>query len=377
MSRRKTEKISSHPGIFRVLVLSPTTGKWGEPKRGAKFRATRYIVNDRGAKEKVAKYFDTFPEAKAFRYGPNPSPTPRAVQTQTAAPHAHGMTFRELAGIWERDWLPNKDISTAARYRKYLKCYECLMDMPVEQIGPLQIDRWIGAMKSPENLARGHTTRCTFEHEFTVLKIIFNFYTSRINRSFRSPFIADHKKMLKVREKPLVKKDLTVDHVSRFLAALKEICGERDCEAIYYLGLMQYAIYSRVQEAAALYYEDFDFERNKLMVRRKVQWLRCRGYPDRIVDGAKTNGGKQIELPELAKRTFREWVMKSGIRSGLLFRDGDTFLKLQADRTPLHASSQACRAALYGNPHLEARGALRALRYVQRPPGNPAGGRTA
>jgi len=43
---------------------------------------------------------------------------------------------------------------------------------------------------------------------------------------------------------------------------------------------MQYAIYGRVQEAAALYVEDFDLVNNRLEIKRKVQWLRFIGYED-------------------------------------------------------------------------------------------------
>ena len=115
--------------------------------------------------------------------------------------------------------------------------------------------------------------------------------------------------MLKVKAKMKVSKDLTVEEFKKFMSSLREVCTEFDCEVIYYLATMQYAIYSRVQEAAALHYEDFDFKRNKITVNKKVQWLRAKGFEDRIVDGTKTNGGKEIPMPDLAGKVFREWTL--------------------------------------------------------------------
>ena len=61
--------------------------------------------------------------------------------------------------------------------------------------------------------------------------------------------------MLKVREKMKVVKDLSVDEFKRFMDALAGVCAEYDCEVIFYLATMQYALYCRVQEAAAIYVE--------------------------------------------------------------------------------------------------------------------------
>jgi integrase len=113
-----------------------------------------------------------------------------------------------------------------------------------------------------------------------------------------------------------------------FLAAYKDALIEHiqkrpntRWEVVYYIALMQYAIYGRIQDAAALYYEDFDFERGKILVRRKVQWARVRGRETQIVKGSKANRGKEVPINDFAAKIFREWIMKSGVRSGLLFHD--------------------------------------------------------
>ncbi len=47
--------------------------------------------------------------------------------------------------------------------------------------------------------------------------------------------------------------------------------------------------------------------------------MRKAGCEDRVVDGAKANSGKVIDMPQYAAALFREWTVKAGIRSGLLF----------------------------------------------------------
>lgn len=231
-----------------------------------------------------------------------------------------GMLFRDLVQLWRDVWLPNKDMSTQIRYASYLKHFDFFMSMPVESIEPQTIDRWIAHIKSPEYLAKGHSTRCKYKHEFSVLRGVLDFYVSRCNRNYRLPFIKVHRPMLKVREKMKVGKDLTVEEFRTFRDALREVCIEFDCEVIYYMALMQYALYCRIQEAAAIHVEDFDLERDRVIVKRKVQWLRARGHVDQIVDGSKANGGKEFNgIPALARKVLNEWMMKSGVRSGLLF----------------------------------------------------------
>jgi integrase len=106
---------------------------------------------------------------------------------------------------------------------------------------------------------------------------------------------------------------------------------------------MQYALYARIQSAAALHDEDFDIANDRLEMKRKVQWLRKKGYPDRIVDGTKTDGGKVFSpIPQLAVTVFKEWKLRSGVRSGLLFQiDG----KVISYRTIQHLYDRALKAA--------------------------------
>lgn len=315
MKNRK-EVSTRYPGIVKIVVFDEESGKWVEPKFGKKFFAQRYVRAIDGKRKRIRQSFETISEAKAFRNG-----TSVEKELQKANNTKEQMTFGTLVDYWKRDWLPNKDLSTQIRYVSYLRHFSFLWNYVVDEIEPTQIDQWIAHIKTPQYLARCHSTRCSYEHEFSVLRVILNFYSSRFNRNYRLPFISDHNAMLKVKNKPTVKKDLTVDQFKAFIKELRDRCWGTKWESIYYLALMQYGIYGRIQDAAALSYESFDFGRNAVDINQKVQWLRGRGYDDRVVPGSKANGGKVLSpIPELAAQVFKEWVMRSGIRTGLLFQ---------------------------------------------------------
>lgn len=250
-SLRRRELPTKFSGIFKLQVLDPRIGEWEEPKKGMKFKARRYVKTFDGSFKEIKRSFETIIEAKAFRNG-------TSIEKEVIKAHPfkkNGMTFGELVEAWKNDWLPNKDLTTQLRYKCYLRHYEFLWNMQVDEIEPTQIDKWIAYLKRPEYLAQCHSTRCSFDHEFTVLRIILNFYSSRFNRNYRLPFIRDHNEMLKVKNKPSVRKDLSVEQLQAFLTALREECWRKRWEAIYYLTLMQYGIYGRVQDAAALHFE--------------------------------------------------------------------------------------------------------------------------
>lgn len=321
MKTRK-EVPTPYPDITKVLILDEKSGRWIEPKFGKSFKARRYIRTVQGKLLRVKRSFDSIAEAKAFRNGIS---VEKEIE-KTKSPKDK-MTFGTLVEYWQRDWLPNKDISTQIRYKSYLKHFAFFRDLVVDGIEPTHVDQWISNIKRPEYLAQCHSTRCDYDHEFSVLRGILNFYASRFNRNYRLPFLRDHTDMLKVKNKSIVRKDLTVEQFKTFIESLRELCWGTKWEAIYYLALMQYGIYGRIQDAAALSYESFDFDSNRVNITQKVQWLRSAKHEDRITSGSKTDGGKILSpIPELAAQVFREWVVRSGVRKGLLFQMDDQLI---------------------------------------------------
>lgn len=315
MTKRKFEVITRWPGIYRILVWNSEKESWEEPKRGKKFKVGRSINSDTGT-ARLFRYFRSFEEAKAFRSASAPGPAPELVEERASTT---GMTFTELVKEWKENWLPNRELTTQIRYLSYLQHFDFLKDRVVEEIKATDIDKWIAHVKKPEYLARFHSTRCSYSHEFTVLRGILGYYASRHNRNYALPFLKEHVADLKVRDKPEITKDLTVEQMQKFLQALHANVQNTKYEVIYYLALMQYLIYGRIQEAAALHYESFDFAGNKIRVDKKVQWIRKKGMANRIVDGAKANSGKTLDMSAHAARLFKEWTLKSGVRSGSLF----------------------------------------------------------
>lgn len=314
--KRKYEAVKNYPGIYRILVWNEDTKKFQEPMRGKKFFANLDVGNTDGKRNRIKRHFRTFVEAKEFRAK---SIEVKDIFKESLQPKS-AMTFKELCDRWVSDRLPHLERTTQVRYRSYLKHFGILMDLEVDNISPSTIDSWIGHVKRPEYLKTMHPTRCGFDHEFSVLREILNYYTSRFKRDYRLPFLRDHGKMLKVREKTQVKKDLSIEEFRKFSEALHDLVAGTRHEVIYYIALMQYAIYGRIQDTAALHFEDFDFQRKKILVRRKIQWARVKGEETKIVDGAKANGGKEIPMNEFAAKIFHDWTKKSGIQSGLLFQ---------------------------------------------------------
>lgn len=268
----KLESIARYPGIYRALVLDKSTGKYSEPARGSKFAVCLAVGKGDGKRRRVKRYFASFAEARTFRQ----EGAVKDVVREAFQPKSK-LLFRELADRWLTDIMPHLEITTQDRYRSYLKHFKPLEELEVESVDPSTIDAWIRWVKHPEYLETLNANRLGFDHEFTVLRGSMNYYTSRFNRNFHLPFLRDHNKMLKVREGEAVRKDLTVEEFKRFITAFWEVVGDTPHEVIYYIALMQYAIYGRIQDAAALHYEDFDFERSKIHVRRKVQWARAKG----------------------------------------------------------------------------------------------------
>lgn len=314
--KRKYEQIKNHAGIYRILT-SKDGKSWREPKSGKKYASTKY---EAGSAKRAKRHFNTFEEAKTFRHKFELVQIPVLRTNEIEEPTQKDfLSFEDAIALYEKATLSNKAASTQTRYHHYKKHLAFFNGMSVETIDTITIDNWIAWLKRPEYLATQHSTRCSFKSEFTVLRNILNTYTSRINRNFRMPFIREHRAAIKVKAPALVVKDLTPEELKKFLEALKEVCLNTKWEFVYYLALMQYFTYSRIQEATALHYEDFNFARNEITLSKKIMFGRSHKEQTILVSGSKANGGKILPMSEMASRTFREWTIRSGIRSGPLF----------------------------------------------------------
>lgn len=152
------------------------------------------------------------------------------------------------------------------------------------------------------------------------------------------PFLKRHRENLKLKESPLVQKDLSQEQVKNFLCELKN--SKEDF--FYYLASMQYFCFSRIQEAVALHYEDFDFESGHVTLDKKIIFRRIKGCTRELSQGAKADKGKRISLSPQLCRLFREWTIKTGIRKGPLFKKNAEWPTYRAIQ---HAYDKAFKAA--------------------------------
>lgn len=126
------------------------------------------------------------------------------------------------------------------------------------------------------------------------------------------------------------------------MQTLKAICSDSTDERAYYIACMQYLTYSRIQETVALHYEDFDIEAGFVTLNKKIVYRRTKGAKPELHSGSKTNKGKRIVLSPQLVSLFREWTIKTGIRSGPLFtidKEWPSYRYIQ------HAYDRAFRAA--------------------------------
>lgn len=315
MKSRRTIKIPRHPGIYKIEVYR--NGKWQEPTRGSKFQAVVSVRDHDGRPLKKKCSFSSFAEAKNFR---GSQQKVRDLFLNMKNSESNSLHFEDLVQKWLSGPFLHRGHSTRAKYKSYLKHFKFFEDTPVDRIDAVKIDQWLGRLKSPEYLATCHSTRTSYEHEFTLLKVILRYYQSGFDRNYQLPFLSQHRKALKVKDVPSKKKDLSLEEFNSFLKALWSDVQSTNMEQIYFLAKIQYAIFGRAQEAAAISVEDFDLIRGTVSVNKRVIWTRVKGEAPFIEHGLKVGSEKVIPLSEFGRSTLRDWILRSGIREGLLFQ---------------------------------------------------------
>lgn len=309
---KRTERIPGYPGIYRKWFRTNVSEKWREPS-GAKFG-----VKIHGRR----KEFHSFQEAKIY--------WATARSGQTSLVQESSMLFRELYEQYKQLELPNKAYSTQVKYLAYERFFKTLEDKPVSHIGPATIDALIVRWKSPKHLETCNASRASFEHEFTFLKTLLGFYRERFNRNFVLPFLKAHNKAIVVRKVAKAKKDLSLEDYHRFSEVLGESCLGNRWEPLYYLAKTQYFIFARIQEAAALHFEDIDFERKVVTINKRVIWMRTPGQETKIEHGLKAATEKEIPLSQGFEMLVREWMLRSGRRKGPMFLIDGNLIKYRA-----------------------------------------------
>lgn len=294
--------VPRNPGIYRVM-MKDEKGRLHAPKRGLPFVA-RYSVLENGKKVPKAASCETIHEARGIRArGPSPK-----------VDHG-GVQFEELLKRW-RGNLSNLGMATKNNYESKLRHFAFFNGMRVADISPAIISDWLTELRTKEYLASQKSTRSSYRQEMMMCKAILNYYREEFDHTYSLPFLKRHMKSLTVRDVMKKNKDMTMGEFQKFSQELKAVCDE-EFEWVYYIALFQYGIYGRIQEAAALHYEDFTNEHVK--VHRRVQWPRRKGEKARVVSGSKANPGKLIPITPYLRKILKEWRGKTNRIKGPLF----------------------------------------------------------
>jgi integrase len=281
------------PGIYRI-TLTDSKGKKYEPEKPYE---TYRTVEINGVKKKEWRTFPSFSEAKAFH-------------GSTAKKSSH--TFREVWNHFAVHGMGSMEMSSKAKIMSQVRHLDSLMDTIVSEHTPKTVAEWLTDLCRPEYIQNLKGTRVSFKNELRLLKQIHSYYRENFDFNFGHPVLKKHKAMAVFRTAPVKpKKDLTPEEVGKFLSKLEP-------GLFRVLAEVQYGLYARIQEAAALHVEDFDPVTGWVEVKRKIVWPRYKGVKPFIQDGLKSSDVKRVRSPYVAS-LLSEWCRRSGITSGLVF----------------------------------------------------------
>lgn len=316
MKKRQLETVKR--GIARIFIVDQITGKKQEPERGAKYRVTCYIHDQNGKTKKVNRFTENIQDALKLR---NECGRPEYRHIFSSKADTTVFTFKQLCDEFIKVSLPSRALGTQLKYKSYLKHFIFFNEFPVEKITVTTVDQWLSHITSKEYLHGQHCTRCSYASEFTLLKLILRHYQGRMNRAYVLPFINDQNKMAVVRQKPLKpSKYLTEEQFREFHVQLRESVRGTKWEALEYVALFQYMLGQRIQETAALHFEDFNTELGVVTMDKKVVWTRRAGFADQLEKGHKADSGKTLPLDEDVLKLLSQYKLRTGRRSGLMFQ---------------------------------------------------------
>lgn len=297
-------KKAVRPGIYRI-TLKDKAGKAYEPER--KFETYRTVIVH-GKRAKLWECFASFQDAKDFK------------ETRVETIEVGGMNLRAVWTHFQTHGMGEMEVSTRNKLRSQVRHLEPVMDAPLLKAWtPFTVDMLISEWRKPEYLLDQKGTRASYGNELALLKQLLGYYRTRFDFSFGQPVLPEHRKKSTVRKiaaKP--EKDLSTREYGLFLAALEAITAGTEYEAIRVMAEVQYGLYARIQEIAALHYEDFDPKTGLVSLTKKIVWPRFKGQEAFLQIGLKASDQKRIKSPFIA-RLLQEWAMKNQIRSGPLF----------------------------------------------------------
>lgn len=238
------------------------------------------------------KRFHTEIEAKRWLHG----------ETQVKNQDFTCPTLGEVIQDWQKRTLTTLRLNTQRYYQNRLSVIEFFFDKHMNEITPALIDEWILAEKNKKL----SVSRCSYDKEIKLLRLIFNYYREYYDDpAFQSPIRKRHFRDGFVKAPTIKNKDLLEDDFLKFRDQLEALKDGRFYAA---LATLQYYCSLRIGEAAGVFKEDLKFgdkpEDNKGVFRRAAKWIRTKGDVPVIGDlkNSKEVGYKTLPLhPEVKK----------------------------------------------------------------------------
>jgi integrase len=279
-------------------MFEDSEGKLRPPPNGLEYMV-RYSVEVAGRKKVKSAYCANLPEAKKVKLNGGPL---KQKATSVSAPKEP--LFHEHLEAWKASYLPHLAGPTQVKCMNRMRHLGFFAHMLVKDIDDDAVLAWLSFLKKPENLATMSKTRMNFREEWKLLGMVLKPYRKK-NPSYVMPCLEAQKTKLRVREGQGGTKDLSLEELKAFLKVMRDSCkGER--EVFYYLALFQYGIYGRIQDAAALHFEDF--RGDTVRVARKSIFIK--GNFVGFKEGAKEGQGKTIPMNPYLRRLLNEWKLK-------------------------------------------------------------------
>jgi integrase len=339
-------QVAGAPGIRRLWIWNEKRQEYLSPQRGKPFEARRYEVTGDGKRSRTKQAFETLQAARSWQsFSSKEAVTSTLVDVEKTT----GPSFGDIVNEFRRTKYPQLAESTRVAYDKLIKLYlESLLSLPIREVTPKRIDRWLAELKRPDGKAMQSSRRFSFDHELSLLSTILKYYVSyHDDASFQFPVKQRHQEVCGLNRRRIAKsKDLTEAEFQKFRSELLKLSHGA---VLATLATVQYYQALRISEVAALYWEDviFDFgspEESKLRIVRSVCWPRRRGQASFVQAGFKngeSNNG--IKVQPLFKESFKGLEAEyRPEKTGLVFnQDGVHFEYRQIQ----HAYDTAFRSA--------------------------------
>lgn len=282
--KKKEYSIPNCPRVYRVVDVSQD----GVEKTTGYFRVRKREKNQfTGQWTTSVKTFADFTAAKRFSKMRSMPPVVRDNLSDT---------FKE---VFERFYV-HKEKRQLRRgsldgFRSRFEHLEFFQPLPMSKITPQIVDRWLDLIHDTDYKRLQRVNRLNYQHEYTLLSGIFNYYRNYENDSFIIPLLKRHREVACARPKDKQHERmhfLNEDEEIGFLNALKVEDRFHD------LALLQLNTGLRIGEAAALQFRNIDFKKSELVICQHLDWPRRKGANIVVLPGTKSGASRWVPLTQ-------------------------------------------------------------------------------